>query len=92
MKMESLAARRDEIEVRENQLKQSLLKFDTFIKVSTGTLPSQFDIFIKVNAKHPFSSLTLSSRSLLKQSLLKFDTFMKVGTETVHSQVSVTLS
>ena len=35
MKMESLAARRDEIEVRENQLKESLLKFDTFIKVST---------------------------------------------------------
>ena len=35
MKMESLAARRDEIEIRENQLKESLLKFDTFIKVST---------------------------------------------------------
>ena len=34
MKMESLAARRDEIEIRENQLKESLLKFDTFIKVS----------------------------------------------------------
>ncbi|KAK7487958.1 hypothetical protein BaRGS_00020859, partial [Batillaria attramentaria] len=32
MKMESLAARRDEIEMRENQLKESLMKFDTFIK------------------------------------------------------------
>ncbi|XP_070205764.1 coiled-coil domain-containing protein 42 homolog isoform X2 [Littorina saxatilis] len=38
MKMESLAARRDEIEIRENQLKESLLKFDTFIKENDAKL------------------------------------------------------
>ncbi|KAL8576123.1 hypothetical protein ACOMHN_001473 [Nucella lapillus] len=38
MKMESLAARRDEIEIRENQLKESLLKFDTFIRENDAKL------------------------------------------------------
>lgn len=38
MKMESLAARRDEIEMRENQLKESLMKFDTFIKENDAKL------------------------------------------------------
>lgn len=37
MKMESLASRREETEIRENQLKESLMKFDTFIKVSSLT-------------------------------------------------------
>ena len=35
MKMESLQQRREELERKEYQLKESLLKFDKFLKVST---------------------------------------------------------
>jgi hypothetical protein len=35
MKMESLTQRRDELARKESQLKDSLLKFDKFLKVST---------------------------------------------------------
>ncbi|XP_025092931.1 coiled-coil domain-containing protein 42 homolog [Pomacea canaliculata] len=38
MKMESLASRREETEIRENQLKESLMKFDTFIKENDAKL------------------------------------------------------
>ena len=34
MKMETLQQRRDELERKENKLKESLLKFDKFVKVS----------------------------------------------------------
>ena len=34
MKMETLQQRRDELERKEQQLKESLLKFDKFLKVS----------------------------------------------------------
>lgn len=37
MKMESLQQRRDELERKEQKLKESLLKFDKFVKVSAQT-------------------------------------------------------
>ena len=37
MKMETLQQRRDELERKEQQLKESLLKFDKFLKVETPT-------------------------------------------------------
>lgn len=38
MKMESLQQRREELERKEYQLKESLLKFDKFLKVHTNTI------------------------------------------------------
>ena len=38
MKMESLQQRREELERKEYQLKESLLKFDKFLKVETHNL------------------------------------------------------
>ena len=37
MKMESLQQRREELEKKEYQLKESLLKFDKFLKVNNYT-------------------------------------------------------
>ena len=37
MKMETLQQRRDELERKEQQLKESLLKFDKFLKVNIIT-------------------------------------------------------
>ena len=37
--MESLQQRREELERKEYQLKESLLKFDKFLKVCTNSLP-----------------------------------------------------
>ena len=39
MKMETLQQRRDELENKEQSLKESLLKFDKFLKVSYNTSP-----------------------------------------------------
>lgn len=41
MKMETLQQRRDELERKEQQLKESLLKFDKFLKVRFDWLPNQ---------------------------------------------------
>ena len=42
MKMETLQQRRDELERKEQKLKESLLKFDKFVKVnSTNTIVLQ---------------------------------------------------
>ena len=38
MNMETLQQRRDELERKENKLKESLLKFDKFVKVSHGNI------------------------------------------------------
>lgn len=40
MKMETLQQRRDELERKEQKLKESLLKFDKFVKVLEPLLPA----------------------------------------------------
>ena len=40
MKMETLQQRRDELERKEQKLKESLLKFDKFVKVLPSLLPA----------------------------------------------------
>ena len=58
MKMETLQQRRDELERKEQKLKESLLKFDKFVKVnSTNTIVLQW-----LNSLHKTTTIITGER------------------------------
>ena len=57
MKMETLQQRRDELERKEQKLKESLLKFDKFVKVNFNmycgcSIPIQMNLSIYLSNSH----------------------------------------
>ena len=68
MKMESLQQRREELERKEFQLKESLLKFDKFLKVGYSTGCYIFTVF-------RYSVMSYENFTIIHYILIELDVF-----------------